>query len=71
MDLERELDRHREATIRAIESGRVSLVESRLEAYVDFATSYLDAAKKEGVFFTAEGVDSISFLDWENTSLLF
>lgn len=64
MDLELELQRHKEATIRAIESGRTALVERRLEAYVEFAKSFLDAAKKQGVIFTAEAAKSISLLEW-------
>ena len=64
MNLERELDLHKEATIRAIETGRVTLVERRLGAYVDFASSFLDAAKEQGVRFTAEAAKSVTFLDW-------
>ena len=64
MDLERELILHHQATVRAIETGRVDLAESRLKAYVQFAEAFLDAAGKYGVKFSAETAKSVSFFDW-------
>ena len=64
MDIEQELASHRDATLRAIESGRVDLAKRRLEAYVNFAEAFLEAATKEGIKFSQEYTRSVSFLDW-------
>lgn len=64
MDIENELNQHYFATLRAIETGRVDAAVRRLEAYVEFAEAYLDAAAKRGVTFPPEAAQSISLLSW-------
>ena len=64
IDFERELARHSESTLRAIDSGRIDLAKRRLTAYPKFATTFLEAAAERGVFFSDESTPSISFLDW-------
>ena len=64
IDLERELARHSESTIRAIDSGRIDLAKRRLAAYPRFARAFLEAAAERGVFFSDESAPSVSILDW-------
>ena len=64
MDLERELALHHEATLRAVETGRVDLAENRLKAYVEFAKAFLDAAAKREVRFSAQASRSVTMMDW-------
>ncbi len=62
--LDRELLLHSEATIRAIETGRVELAKRRLNAYRKFAESFLDAASARGIVFSDESALSLSAFDW-------
>ena len=62
--LDRELLLHSEATIRAIETGRVELAKRRLNAYHKFAESFLDAASAQGIVFSDEPALSFSAFDW-------
>ena len=64
IDLERELARHSESTIRAIESRRIDLAKRRLAAYPRFARAFLEAAAERGVVFSDESAPSVSILYW-------
>ena len=64
IDLERELARHSESTIRAIEARRIDLAKRRLTAYPRFASAFLEAAAERGVVFSEDSVPSVSILDW-------
>lgn len=64
MEIEREIAQHHTATIRAIETGRVELAIRRMEAYVEFAKAFLNAAAARGVTFSSDAAKSVSFLDW-------
>lgn len=64
MDFERELALHHNATIRAIDTGRVDLAKQRLTAYVRFAEAFLDVAAKEEVHYSVQTARNVTMMDW-------
>lgn len=63
-DIYQELEWHKIATLRAIETGHVSMAKRRLDSYVLFSETFLRELDLRGIKFSSEQAQSVSYLDW-------
>jgi len=63
-DIYQELEWHKIATLRAIETGHIPMAERRLDSYVLFSKIFLRELDARGIKFTSKQARSVSYLDW-------
>lgn len=63
-DIYQELEWHKIATLRAIQTGHMPMAKRRLDSYVLFSETFLKELDSRGIKFTSEQAQSVSYLDW-------
>jgi len=62
--IQKELELHKLATIRAMETGQEELTRRRLDLYIHLAEAFLDELTKRGIKYDRKQASEVSSLDW-------